>query len=436
MSRNLAFKAALAFTAAVAILGAGVLVSVEAAGPVQIDFWCSSNPQEIEFAKEVVSRWNSSNRDIKVKLSPLPASRSTEEVLLASIAARSTPDVVANVYPGVVSQFVAAGGLYRVDSFSDFMQFMQKRLPSGILEQYRSADGHYYQIPWKSNPIMLAYNVNMLKEAGVAPASLRTYTGFLSAAGKLTRDLNADGRIDRWMIYLNIEPIWWQRFFDFCTLYVAASGGGTLIDGGRAAFANERGVAVMQFLSDLFRQGYAPRSTFPGDVFLQAKVATFITGPWTIPYYESMKPKGFEYDFVPIPAPDNCSGKDMWTYGDPKNIGIFTTSKHPAEAWEFVKFMLSVENDALFMEMTSQIPFRKGLDSIQAFSATIKKQPLLAKFIQQSAFTRGADNVARLVEVYDAIAQEYQYCAVLGQERAREAIETAADRVNEILSGD
>ncbi len=92
---------------------------------------------------------------------------------------------------------------------------------------------------------MLAYNVKMLREAGVDPASLRTYSGFLSAAKKLTRDRNGDGRVDQWMIYLNIEPIWWQRFFDFYTLYVAASCGRTLIEGNRAAFNNRAGVAAM-----------------------------------------------------------------------------------------------------------------------------------------------------------------------------------------------
>ena len=328
-----------------------------------MEFWCSSNPYEIEFARVVVDKWNSARSDIKVKLQPLPASRSTEEALLAAIAARTTPDVCANIYPGVVTQFVAAGGLYRMDSFPDFASFMRERLPDGILEQYRSSDGHYYQAPWKSNPLMLAYNAGMLRAAGVDPASLATYSGFLAAAAKLTRDTNRDGRTDQWMIYLNIEPIWWQRFFDFYTLYAAASGGRTLIESNRAAFNNSAGVAVMQFLSDLFRRGYAPKSAFPGDVFLQQKVATVITGPFAMPFYESMKPKGFEYDFVPAPAPDGFRSREVWTYGDPKNIGIFATSKHPKEAWEFVKFVLSEENDALFLEMTSQIPYRRNLEA-------------------------------------------------------------------------
>ncbi len=429
---------ALASCLAAGLILAGLMLApcggMAAGGPVSIDFWCSSNPQEIEWAKAVVGKWNATRRDIVVNLQPLPASRSTEEALLAAIAAKTTPDVCANIYPGVVTQFVAAGGLYRMDRFRDFIPFMEQRLPSSIMEQHRSPDGHFYQVPWKGNPIMLAYNVKMLREAGVDPASLRTYSGFLSAAKKLTRDRNGDGRVDQWMIYLNIEPIWWQRFFDFYTLYVAASCGRTLIEGNRAAFNNRAGVAAMGFLAEIFKRGYAPKSTFPGDVFLQEKTATYITGPFAIPFWESMKPKGFEYDFVPVPVPDFYTGKEVWSYSDPKNVGIFQTSKHPEEAWEFVKFMLSEENDAMFLAMTSQIPFRKNLDKVEGFASIAKKQPHLAKFMVQSRYTQGADNVKPLVEIYDAIAQEYQYCAVLGQETPEEAIKIAEERVNEILS--
>jgi len=415
-------------------LVAAMCMAAAAKAQVQLDFWCSSNPYEIEFARAVVDKWNSARSDIKVKLQPLPASRSTEEALLAAIAARTTPDVCSNIYPGVVTQFVAAGGLYRMDSFPDFVTFMRGRLPDGILEQYRSPDGHYYQAPWKSNPLMLAYNAGLLRSAGVDPASLASYSGFLAAAAKLTRDTNRDGRMDQWMIYLNIEPIWWQRFFDFYTLYAAASGGRTLIENNRAAFNNSAGTQVMQFLSDLFRRGYAPKSAFPGDVFLQQKVATVITGPFAVPFYESMKPKGFEYDFMPLPVPDSYRGREVWTYSDPKNIGIFATSKRPKEAWEFVKFVLSEENDALFLEMTSQIPYRRNLVASTAYASPLRKQPMLARFVRQAEFTCGADNVRPLVEVYDAIAQEYQYCAVLGQESASSAMEIAEEKVNEILS--
>jgi len=83
-------------------------------------------------ARAVVGKWNAIRSDIVVNLQPLPASRSTEEALLASIAAKTTPDLCANIYPGVVTQFVAAAGCIGWDRFRDFVPFMQARLPQAI----------------------------------------------------------------------------------------------------------------------------------------------------------------------------------------------------------------------------------------------------------------------------------------------------------------
>jgi len=53
-------------------------------------------------------------------------------------------------------------------------------MPKGMLEQYRSSDGHYYQVPWKGNPVMLVYRPDLLKKAGIASFP-RTYGSFLKA---------------------------------------------------------------------------------------------------------------------------------------------------------------------------------------------------------------------------------------------------------------
>ena len=150
-----------------------------------ITFWPSSNPEEIQFATQIVNVWNAERPDIEIKMQPLPASRSTEEVLLAAIAAGTTPDVAANIYPGAISQFVDAGGLYEHETLEGFSEFMLARSGEAVLKQYTHPNGHVYQVPWKANPVMFAYNVNQLAEAGIDPSELATYSGFLDAARKV-----------------------------------------------------------------------------------------------------------------------------------------------------------------------------------------------------------------------------------------------------------
>lgn len=409
-------------------------VAGHAGAGVTLTFWPSSNPEEIEFARAVIADWHALRPDVRIEMQPLPASRSTEEVLLAAIAARTAPDIVANIYPGAVAQYVESGGLLALDRFPDFGRVMAERLPPGILEGFRSPDGHVYQVPWKTNPIMLGYNAGLLRSAGVAPDQLATYAGFLEAGRRVVADLNGDGQTDRWMILLNVEPTWWQRLFDFYTLYVAASGGRTLLSQGRAAFNNESGVRVMAFLAELFARGLAPRSSFPGDPFLAEKVATLFTGPWTIPYWEANKPAGLVYGFRPVPVPAVSPGQPVYTYGDPKNIGIFSSTRHPELAWEFVKFYISRENDLRLVRITSQIPFRRDLLEDPQSLAVAAARPQLRPFLEQMRYTVGVDSSPHLVEVFDAISSEYQYAAVLGREAPEEAIRSAAEAVDELLS--
>ena len=397
-----------------------------------LTFWPSSNPEEIEFAKVVVGNWNKAHPELQVKMQPLPASRSTEEVLLAAIAARTTPDVCANIYPGAISQFVSAGGLYAHNKLPDFRKFMLERSGADVLEAYTSNVGIVYQIPWKANPVMFAYNVTLLREAGVRPADLATYSGFLDAARKVK---------DKWggkkYLYTpTVDTTWWQRFFDFYTLYIAASGGQTLLDkSGKVAVDGEPGRQVFAFLQTLFKEGLAPRGQTASNRFFEGVSLVEPAGPFTMPFYTRNAPKGFQFDLVPPPVPDAMKGKPVYTYGDPKNIAVFTTAKDPAKAWEFIRYVLSRDNDALFMKMTGQIPYRDDLSSDRAFSDQIKANPHLGKFVAQNPRTRGVDDTKHLIEIFDAISRQYGEAVVFGRVSADEGIKRAAQKARDVISG-
>ena len=57
-----------------------------------------------------------------------------------------------------------AGVLVALDTLNGFNEFIYERCDSSVVEEIKSLDGHIYQIPWKINPIMLIYNVNLINE--------------------------------------------------------------------------------------------------------------------------------------------------------------------------------------------------------------------------------------------------------------------------------
>ena len=400
-------------------------------GVVHLIYWCASNQDEINFAIELVEKWNASHPKIQVKLQPIPASQSSEEALLAAIAGKTTPDICSNMWPGAMDDFTSSGGLVRLDQFPDFMDYLTERMPTDLLESFRAPDGHYYQIPWKTNPIMIMYNKRMFRKAGILRPP-RTYSEYLAAAEKITKDLNSDGRADQWMGYRDIRPIWWQRFFDFYAFYVAASGGKTLFDSTGISFENSASVEVFRFFREIYNHSYYPLTTFQGDNFLAEKFATLPTGPWNITHVEKFKKSGFEYDIFPVPVPDDYQGP-VYTYGDHKNISIFSTTKHPAAAWEFAKYLISANADLRLLEVCSQIPLRKNLTTNPLYQKYFHENPMMTKFAEQAIYTRGVDGSSVLKEIFDAISQEYEACAIYGKRTPEAAIASAAKRAQVII---
>ncbi|MDZ7260892.1 MAG: extracellular solute-binding protein, partial [candidate division KSB1 bacterium] len=296
---------------------------------ISLTYWSANLQSEIDLAEALVKQWNQAHPEVQVKHQPIPEGRSSEEVVLAAVVGKTTPDVFSNMWPGDVELYVRANALVALDQFADFDSFATSRFSQEVLREARSKDGHVYQIPWKTNPIMMIYNKKMLAEAGIhkPPA---TYEEYLAAAEKITRDTNGDGYVDRWIGITQILVTWWQRFFDYYTLYIAASGGKTLLDDTGVAFDNEISVEVFRFLQTLFARNFFPRETMDAraDVFLHGIVATRFTGPWEIAHAEKYKAEGFEYDFAPVPRPVSTTGP-VYTYGDYKNIVIFKNTQYP-----------------------------------------------------------------------------------------------------------
>lgn len=397
--------------------------------------WCSNDHYEIEFTKKITKDWNKSHPENFVKFQPVPEGQSSEEVILAAVVGETTPDIYTNMWQGDVEAYALAGQLIALDTLEGFNEFIYSRCDSGVVEEVRSSDGHIYQIPWKINPIMMIYNKNILKQIGLdkPPA---TYSEFLEAARRFSKDTDGDGYIDRWFGYAEVISTWWQRFFDFYPLYLAASGGAPLIKDNRAAFDNKYAVQVFTFLRELYKNNYFSKERLSArqDVFLSGVIATRFTGPWEIAHAEKYKPEGFEYDFSFIPVPDG-NRPPSYTYGDPKNIVIFKTCRNPALAWEYLKTMIDEKGDLFFLELSNQLPRRKNIEKSELFADYFSNNPKMKIIAEQAKFVKGTDVSPVLKEVFDLISQQYEACVVYGVKTPEQAVKDAADAVNLLFLG-
>lgn len=397
-------------------------------------FWSSNNNPEIEFTRLFADQWNQAHPDQTVRHQPVPEGNSSEEVILAAVVGKTTPDIYANMWQGSVEMYAKAGVLVALDTLVGFTEFITERCGKETVDEITSSDGHIYQIPWKINPIMTIYNKNLSSKIGTERLPT-TYSDYLEAGEKVKKDLDEDGYIDQWIGYTEVKVIWYQRFFNFYPLYLAASGGGSLVKDNKAAFNNEHAVDVFRFLQKLYINNYFSKERLSAgqDRFISENILTKWTGPWEIAHVEKFKKReDFEFDFFPMQVPDDHEGP-VYTYADPKNIVIFNTCQNPQAAWEFVKTLIDREGDRTFLEMSGQLPRRQNLEQDSTFADYFSKNPKAVAFAKQANYVKGVDNCEVIVEVFDIISQEYEACVIYNKKTPEKAIEDAARAVNVLL---
>jgi multiple sugar transport system substrate-binding protein len=401
---------------------------------VRLTYWSSQNPAERRIARTLVDEWNSANPGIQVALQPLPAGRSSEEVLLAAIAAGTTPDVCSNIWPGIVQDFVRAGALLPLSDFADFDSLAGSRFPDGTRERFGDADGNVYQIPWKTNPIMMLYNKKMFREAGIKQPPA-TYSEYLEAAERIAADFDGDGQMDRWMGYRDIRPIWNERRFDYFAFYVGASGGKTFFVDGELSLDTAASTEVFEFFAELYRKREFPLTTFQGSPVLSGKIATEFVGPWQISWLNENAPSDFEFDFAPLPRPDDQPGS-LHTFGDYKSIAVFANTSHPDAAWQFAKYLVTRKADLMLLEIARQIPVRAGLLEDSMYGDFFEENPMVRRFAEVAPYSLGVDAVSSLQELLDAVAQQFEAAALYQAYPPEEATRRLAERMHLIHEWD
>ncbi len=397
----------------------------------ELVFWCSNNNQEIKLCTAFTSAWNNYTSD-KVHMQPIPEGQSSEEVILAAVVGKTTPDIYANMWQGNVEMYAKAHVLIPLDTLQGFLQFIYERCDSAVVKEITSSDGHIYQVPWKVNPIMTIYNKSAFSANGIS-ALPTTYTAYRQAAETMKRN-NQNNIVRKRFGYTAVKPIWYEMRFNFYPLYLAASGGAHLIYNNKAVFNNKYAIGVFRFLQSLYKDDYFSResATASEDIFVSQAITTKWTGPWEISYLNNIKNLGFQYDYFEEIVPDDHSGP-VYTYADPKNIVIFNTCTAPQKAWNFIKTIINKDGDLQLLKLTGQFPRRKNLLADINYQEYIQANPKLLPFLKQLPYVKGDDNSEVIVEVLDIISQEYEACVVYGKKTPERAIQDAETAVNVLL---
>jgi multiple sugar transport system substrate-binding protein len=391
-------------------------------GPISI--WYSNNAQEVAWGQQMVAAWNSAHPSEKVSAQQIPAGKSSEEVIGAAITAGSEPCLIYNTSPASVPTFQQQGGLVSLSGFADGKSYIEARTGSQAA-QYKSPDGNYYQLPWKSNPVMIFYSKKAFAKAGISTTNppLSTYSDFLATAKKVVSSGAA-----KYAIYPAPSSEFYQSWYDFYSMYAAESGGKQLVENGKATFNDADGQAVAGFWKQIYAENLAGKETYNGDAFASGTAAMAIVGPWAIATYKGK----VDWGVVPVPTSTGSTGDTQPTFSDAKNVAMYASCKNRGTAWDFMKFSTSVDQDGKLLTMTGQMPLRTGLP--QQYAAYFKANPEYNTFAAKAAHVVEVPNVPNSVEIWQTFRDAWSKSVIFGQQDPNQALAGAASKINQLAS--
>ncbi len=397
---------------------------------VKLNFWTAPNPQQEAFWKGVVDKWNSTHPSIQINWQVIPAGASSEEVLLAAIATGTAPDISTNIFSGFAAQLVESKAVVAYDkAFPDFWDVVAGRHMTNVLKKGWGYKGHYYVMPLYNNAMRFWWGEKALQAAGMSKAP-RTY----SEVKALCKAYAKPG--ERYAIMFPSYKNWWDRWFGFINLYYAASGGQPYLDveHGKVLFNNKYGMAVLNFMNDMFRNKCAPTESLH-DPLPTGAVAGAVVGPWSIKSTAKKFPD-FKYQVALPPVPDDYpEGKPVYVFADTKGMVIFAQSKHQKEAWEFIKWYFSdVKHDVEWLQATNMPPVREDLMSNAAFAEYWKTHPVVKQYAAGVPYSIPPALTSKTIEVQRIMGREMIQPIWFGTKTPEQAMQDAVKAIEDYLA--
>ncbi|GGO44005.1 sugar ABC transporter substrate-binding protein [Streptomyces daqingensis] len=390
-------------------------------GPITV--WLSNNAQEVEWGEKMVADWNRAHPRERIKAQQIPAGKTSEEALSASIVAGNSACLVFNTSPASVPQFQKQAGLVPLDDFPGGERYVTSRTGERA-DQYRSEDGKFYQLPWKSNPVMILYNKKLFEKAGLDPENprLSTYEDFLDSSRKIVRSGAAKAAI-----WPAPSSEFFQSWYDFYASFIAESDGKSLVKDGKPQFDNPAGRRVAEFWRSVYREKLAPQELFPGDAMASGKAAMTIAGPWAVAAYKD----SIDWGVVPVPTSEGRSLDETSTFSDEKSVAMYSACENRATAWDVLKFATSRKQDGRFLDVTGQMPMRPDL--LNTYKPWFAKNRDYRAFAEQADRTVEVPSVAGSIDMWQAVRDRWTASVVFGRERPVPALREASRDVTKIL---
>lgn len=308
----------------------------------------------------LMDQFESENPGIKVKLLSGPYA-STKQQVVAGAAAGTMSDVV-GLDGAWVSDFVKQGALASLTDLMGKAGYDEKQLASQI-----KLNNATYMIPVINFVYPVFVNKDLMQKAGIKNLPT-TRSEFAAAAKKMT---NAKSNIYGWILPLSLEAP--NGIQNDVMSWVWASGASMMKDG-KPDLTNAEVKSAVEFVKGIYADGSVAPGSFTMaeqdkvEEFTNGRVGMMVDSLAHISTIRKSNPK-LNFEVTSLPAKDGYTGKRGMPYAS-WGIGVSANSKHQAEAWKLVQFLMSEEVNSKLSSSANAFP--GNVNSKPDFSGTDK----------------------------------------------------------------
>jgi multiple sugar transport system substrate-binding protein len=407
----------------------------EGSGKVVLTFWHSLVSSSVPALNDLLKKFEEEHPGISIKAQYVPTGDALIHKLVTSIQGRTAPDL-SWIHANFMQDLVEADAIYRLDEFiggkdslpaSDFNDIYP-----ALVEQAKWR-GVLYSMPMEATALALLCNRQLFREAGLDPENPpRTWDELRSFARTLTRDRNGDGKNDQVGFFVPIYPssgplgdwmVWqWYPF-----LFQA---GGDIInkEQSRVLFDSPAGIRALTFWREVYRELDMSRFTIDYEVAFASKtLAMTLDGPWNIPRWRKIK--DLDWKIAPLPA----GPVRRATVAGGEYLSIFKQSKHPGQAWQFVKWMLRPDIQAFWSMRSGYLPVRQAVLDVPAYREYLDDDPPLRAYVEEMDVALAPSPIDyHSLRVSRHLAEAIEH-ATLGGKDPAQMLHEAARKSNDLL---
>ncbi|MDF2649467.1 MAG: sugar transporter substrate-binding protein [Paenibacillus sp.] len=382
---------------------------------ISYSFWSEAQKPAME---EIARAFEKKHPNITVKIEHTPSAQFWTQ-LEAGASGGTVPDVFWMSGANFI-KYASNGILKPVEEMVKRDKVDLSVYPKSLIDTYKY-NNMLYTLPKDFDTVGLFYNKEMFKQKGIPfPDETWDWAKFLDASKKLT-----DAQNGVWGIAA-------QKYARVYYNFIYQNGGYVISDDKKTSgFDKPETIEALRFWSDLIHvHKVSPNiaqmtETAPLNMFSSGKIAMYIDGSYQmlrLVQNEYIKDK---FDVAVLPK----GKKQATTIHGLANV-ISSKTKHPEEAWEFVKFLGSKEAQEIQGRTGSVIPSYQNMQDLFVKAYPAYNAKAFLDMVPNAVFMPNSKDSANWTNIEDQLFMKVW----TGELKVEAASNEVAVKMNDILS--